>query len=390
MKTVTILGSTGSVGVNTLNVIKAHADRFKVRGLAAAGAHVETFVEQVEAFSPQAVYLHDAPAAAKLSQLYGRRLKVFTAKEGLGAFSAEADADILVAAASGISGLVPVIDALERGRRVALANKEVLVVAGALVIAALKKNPRASLIPVDSEHNAIFQCLQGGDKKEVLQLVLTGSGGPLRQVPAGSFATLSKETVINHPKWKMGKKISVDSATLMNKGLEIIEASWLFDIPVDRIELLIHPEAVVHSMVEFRDGSMIAQLGVTDMRLPIAYALSFPERLDAPAMRLGRELLSQLTFFPPDRGKFPCLDIACAAARRSGSAPCVLSAADEVAVDAFLSDRVPFTQIPRVIEQVLARHRHIESPGLADIQAIHDWAVEEAGKLCGAPVASLK
>lgn len=382
-KTITILGSTGSVGVNTLNVVRSYPDQFKIAGLAAA-SRLDLLKEQIEEFSPQSVYLQDEKAASELSKGYGRRLRIFTQEEGLKTFSASLNSDILVAASSGTSALLAVLEALENGRRVALANKEILVMAGALVMARLEASPKASLIPVDSEHNAIFQCLQGNDVKGVRKLILTGSGGPLRELPRERFSGVSKEVVVNHPKWKMGKKISVDSATLMNKGLEVIEASWLFGLPVEDIDVLIHPEAVVHSMVEFKDGSLLAQLGVTDMRLPIQHALSFPERLDAPSMRLDWKALSQLSFLPPDRKKFPCLDLAYAAARRSGSAPCVLSAADEAAVAAYLDDRIHFLRIPEVIEEVLSRHRHVAEPDLQQIQSIHDWAKEEAEKLCRA------
>lgn len=246
---------------------------------------------------------------------------------------------------------------------------------------ALKMNSKASLLPVDSEHSAIFQCLQGSG--EVEKLILTGSGGPLKDLSRDRFAGISKEVVINHPKWKMGKKISVDSATLMNKGLEMIEASWIFDMPIEKIEVLIHPEAVIHSMVEFRDGSVLAQLGVTDMRLPIQYALSYPERLNvASELKLDFRNIKELTFSQPDRAKFPCLDIALHAAKRSGSAPCVLSAADEVAVGAYLDDRIDFIQIPSIIEKVLANHRHVDNPGLKEIRSIHEWAAEETRRLC--------
>ncbi|MBI3252977.1 MAG: 1-deoxy-D-xylulose-5-phosphate reductoisomerase [Candidatus Omnitrophica bacterium] len=362
-KKVLILGSTGSVGENTLRVIEAFPDRFQVAGLA-AGSNAKRLAEQAAKHRPEGVYLHDS------------------AKGDLSAFCSSVDYDILVAATSGTTALLPVIEALRNGRRVALANKEILVVAGGLVMAALRENPVASLIPVDSEHSAIFQCLGGCRAHGVERLILTGSGGPLREVSSENFPNISKETVVNHPKWKMGKKISVDSATLMNKGLEIIEASWLFDLAIERIEVLVHPEAVVHSMVEFKDGAILAQLGVTDMRLPIQYALSFPERWDSPGLRLDFKELNPLHFYPADRKKFPCLALAIDAAKKSGSAPCVLSAADEVAVRAYLEDQIGFTDIPRVIETVLSHHRHVPDPDLPQIQSIHAWAAEETQKLC--------
>ncbi len=384
-RTVTILGSTGSVGFNTLEVAGRHRASFKVEGLAAAGRRVEMLRKQIDDFHPKAVFLKEETAAVALRREYGKRLRVFTEKEGLRAFTAYLDSDILMAATTGTSGLRSVIDALKRGRRVALANKEILVAAGSLVMSALKKNKKASLIPVDSEHSAIFQCLQGQPRESVRRLILTGSGGPLREIAEAKFGDLTKEDVINHPEWKMGKKISVDSATLMNKGLELIEARWLFDIPVERIDVLIHPEAVIHSMVEFEDGAVMAQLGVTCMKLPIQYAMSFPERLASPPeASIDFHTLKSLSFAPPDRKKFPCLDLAYAAARRSGSAPCVLSAADEVAVGSYLEDGIRFLQIPSIIEKVLSRHRHVPDPGLSEIQSIHEWAVEETKRLCQA------
>ena len=382
-KTLTILGSTGSVGVNTLRVVQGHPEHFEVVGLAAASS-TSLLRQQIEVFRPKAVYLKDQTAAQEIRNSHGSKLQVFTEDrggDGLAEFTGTVDADILMAASAGTTALSSVLDALKNGKRVALANKEILVIAGGLVMETLKASPRATLLPVDSEHNAIFQCLQGSGKAE--KILLTGSGGPLKDMPSDRFAGISKEVVINHPKWKMGKKISVDSATLMNKGLEMIEASWMFDMPIDKIEVLIHPEAVIHSMVEFKDGSVLAQLGVTDMRLPIQYSLSFPERLAvSPELKVDFRKIKALTFSEPDRAKFPCLDIALGAAKSSGSAPCVLSAADEIAVGAYLEDRIDFLQIPSIIEKVLASHRHVANPGLKEIRSIHDWAAEETRRLC--------
>lgn len=381
-QTVTILGSTGSVGLNTLRVIREFPEQFEVVGLS-AGAQSEALAEQVREFMPKAVYLADAAGLSAITKEFGSKLKTFTGPAGLREFSRSLGADILIAASSGTSALYPVLDALEAGKKVALANKEILVIAGSLVMRTLNGNAKASLIPVDSEHSAIFQCLEGVAPGELSRILLTSSGGPLRQMSKESFLTVTKEAVINHPKWRMGKKISVDSATLMNKGLEIIEAAWLFDVPIDKIEVLIHPEAVIHSMVELIDGSVLAQLGVADMRLPIRYALGYPGRLEAKMdLRLDFDKLSTLTFDRPDRQKFPCLDLAYAAARRSGSAPCVLSAADEVAVHAYLEDQIGFVEIPGVIEKVLSRHSHVADPDLESIRSIHDWAVEETKRLC--------
>ena len=381
-KTVNVLGSTGSVGLNTLQVARENTALFRVTGLA-AGTKSDVLEGQIREFSPRAVYLADEQAAMALSAKFGGSLKVFTEKEGLQEFSRFVSADILMAATTGTGALLPVIDALQNGKKVALANKEILVIAGELILASLKAHPDAALVPVDSEHSAIFQCLQGANAGHLEKIILTGTGGPLREVSSEKFHSLTKDDVTNHPKWKMGKKISVDSATLMNKGLEIIEASQLFGLSVDRIQVLIHPEAVIHSMVEFCDGSVLAQLGVTDMKLPIQYALTYPDRVPAPASRkLDFSLMESLHFTLPDRKKFPCLDLAYAVARQAGSAPCVLSAADEVVVGAYLEDKINFLQIPGIIEKVLSRHRTVEKPSLDDIRSIHDWATKETLKLC--------
>lgn len=383
-QSITLLGSTGSIGINTLQVVREHPDLFDIVGLA-AGSNVEILEAQIREFSPKAIFMKDKQAADKIGKVFGCGIEIFTDMDSLRSFCACVNGDILVAATSGTSALVPVIDAVKAGKKVALANKEILVIAGELIMAALKSNPKAALIPVDSEHSAIFQCIQGSTISDIHKLILTGSGGPLREVDAERFATISKESVINHPKWKMGKKISVDSATLMNKGLETIEAVSLFGVSTDRIEVLIHPEAVIHSMVEFNDGSVLAQLGVTDMKLPIQYALTYPERKSVPASRrLDFLEVGKLHFFAPDRKKFPCLDLAFAAAKTSGSAPCVLSASDEIAVNAYLDDKISFIQIPTVIEKVLSSHRWVSTPTLQDIQSIHEWAVEETTRLCQA------
>ena len=380
-KRVVVLGSTGSVGMNTLHVIQANPSFFSVAGLS-AGSNVEVMESQIRQFRPEAVYMKDPQGADKLRAKFPK-LKIYGERDKIHSFVSDLDADILMAASTGTSALLSVLDMLKKGRQVALANKEILVMAGSLVMKTLARNSKARLIPVDSEHSAIFQCLVGADPKDVEKLILTGSGGPLRQIAKENFSKLSKDDVINHPKWKMGKKISVDSATLMNKGLEIIEASWLFALPVEKIEVLIHPEAVIHSMVEFKDGSILAQMGVTDMKLPIQYALSYPERLAVPQnLKLNLAKIGQFNFALPDFRKFPCLKLAYEAAKKSGSAPCVLSAADEVAVEAYLADKIPFVDIPKIIENVLSHHRHITDPDLGQIQSVHEWALERTRKLC--------
>ncbi len=381
-QTVTVLGSTGSVGRNTLAVVRQQDKFFKIAGLA-AGSKADEILQQALEFKPKAIYLDDPQASSSIAKRLPKNIKLFTHKEGVEAFVRYLDADILMAAATGTSSLPAVLSAIRAGKKIAVANKEILVMAGVLLINTLRCHKKACLVPVDSEHSAIFQCLQGQDLPSVDKLILTSSGGPLKDIAASQFKTLTKEFVINHPRWRMGKKISVDSATMMNKGLEIIEAASLFDVPINRIEVLVHPEAIVHSMVSFKDGSTIAQLGVTDMKLPIQYALSYPKRLEVPSeLKLDLAQIGSLHFSSPDKAKFPCLGLAYEAARQSGSAPCVLSAADEVAVSAYLDDKITFVQIPRIIENVMAHHRHIADPDLRDIQEVHAWALEETRKLC--------
>lgn len=379
MRTLTLLGSTGSIGRNTLEVVRRHRDRIRVKGLA-AGSNAALLAEQAAEFGAEHIYLKSGVADYLQA---GGRGRVFSSSEGLEAFVEASDADILLAAASGTESLGPVVSAIRRGRRVAVANKEVLVAAGGLIMEELALNPSAELIPVDSEHSAIFQCLEGHDPDGIERIILTSSGGPLREIPEELFGRLTKQQVLDHPRWKMGPKITVDSATLMNKGLEVIEAAVLFGLPVESVDVLVHPEAVVHSMVEMRDGSILAQLGVTDMRLPIQYALSHPERWTVPpVLRYDFRSGPALSFTSPDARKFPCLGLAYAAGRQAGSAPCVLSAADEIAVGAYLEDRIGFMDIPRIIEKVLATHHHEDRPGLQDILRIHCWAAEETRRLC--------
>lgn len=383
-QTITLLGSTGSVGLNTLQVVREHADKFSVAGLA-SGEKGEGIADQIREFSPRAVYLKNPEVAKKISAEFGSKLKIFTEADGMKSFSQFLDSDILVAGTSGTSALESVLEAIKSGKKIGLANKEILVVAGNLVMDLLRRHKEAKLVPIDSEHSAIFQCLEGSSAERIHKILLTGTGGPLREIPSERFLDIPKEIVINHPKWKMGKKITVDSATLMNKGLEIIEASWLFGVGVDKIEVLIHPEAIIHSMVEFEDGSVLAQLGVTDMKLPIQYALSYPERFGVPSdRRLSLKELGSLHFSAPDTQKFPCLGLAYEVARKAGSAPCVLSAADETAVGAYLEDKIRFVQISQVIEKVLSRHKHVTDPTLDQIENIHEWATQEALKVCQA------
>jgi 1-deoxy-D-xylulose-5-phosphate reductoisomerase len=353
MRTVTILGATGSVGLRTLELVASFPDEFRVGGLAARGSNVDRLADICRKYAPQAVALLDAGAVDRLARaLPAPRPELLRGREGLVTLAREIDADIVLSALVGAAGLLPTMAAIRAGRSVALANKETLVMAGSLMTAAAREH-RVSLLPVDSEHSAVFQCLVGHNRSEVHRIVLTASGGPFREWEPARLRQATPADALRHPTWKMGAKITVDSATLMNKGLEIIEARWLFDVAPEQVAVVIHPQSIVHSMVEYIDGAVIAQLGVADMGIPILYALTFPERRPTPAERLDLVRVGQLTFFPPDERKFPCLALARAALAGGGSASVVLNAANEVAVAAFLDGRLRFTEIAELIERTL-------------------------------------
>lgn len=386
MKRIAILGSTGSIGRSALAVIDAHPERLRVTGLA-AGRNSAAFVDQVERYQPRAISMSSEAALAEVRRALSvpacHRVGVLAhGTRGLAEVATQPDVDIVLCASSGTAALEAVLAAITAGKTIALANKEVLVMAGGLVMETARRHG-VSVLPVDSEHNAIHQCLHGRSPAEVRRLILTASGGPFRDWPAASLDAVTPEHALSHPTWKMGRKITIDSATLMNKGLEVIEARWLFDVPADRIDVVIHPQSVVHSLVELRDGSVMAQLGVTDMRLPIQYAFSYPERWDGalPALDLARA--QRLEFFAPDHARFPCLGLAYRALSAGASHPVVLNAANEVAVAAFLDARLPFPGIPRVIEGALAAHaREASGPlrDLADIRHLDRWAHAFAGE----------
>ena len=376
MKRIVILGSTGSIGANTLKVVEDHPGQFEVVGLAAQ-SNVEKLAEQVRAFRPKKVALRDASRLTDLKRLLGSSGPILLAgEEGVSELAAMEGADTVVVAITGAAALQPVLSAISKGRVIGCANKETLVMAGELVMREIHAR-HAQILPIDSEHSAIFQCLQGHRATQVRRILLTSSGGPLKDVPVTGFEKLTKAKVMNHPRWKMGPKITVDSATMMNKGLEVIEAHWLFGIPVERIEVLVHPEAIVHSLVEFIDGSILAQLGVTDMRIPIQYALTYPERLDSSLPGLDLVTLKRLTFEAPDHRKFPCIGFGYEAGRVGGTLPAVLNAANEACVRAFLEDALPFARIPSVIEKVLGRHRPVAHPTLEEILDSDRWAHEQ-------------
>jgi 1-deoxy-D-xylulose-5-phosphate reductoisomerase len=362
MKRIAILGSTGSIGRQTLDVVDAHPGKFEVVALA-AGSNVELAAEQVAKHHPKVVSVGSEAAARELCATLEQRrrrdknlphLEILFGPEGIERVATHPDAEMVVSAAVGVVGLPATYKAIECGKHIALANKEVLVAAGEVVMAAVKRHG-VELLPVDSEHNAIHQCLRAGKQNEVKRLVLTASGGPFRKTAIAKMARVTPKQALAHPNWKMGQRITIDSATLMNKGFEVIEARWLFGMGLDKIQVVIHPQSTIHSMVEFVDGSILAQLGPTDMRMPIQYALTYPERAPSNGCALDWSTLRKLEFEEVPARKFPCLALAKEALRQGGPLPCALNAADEIAVAAFLARRLPFPGIAAVIERVLER-----------------------------------
>ncbi len=353
MKKLAILGSTGSIGRNCLKVVDSFPGEFQVLGLS-AGDNVEILASQIARYQPEVVSVRSADARGKLTELLrgAKSPEILDGPAGIMNVALHTGVNMLVSAAVGVAGLPATYEAIRRGVNVALANKEVLVAAGALVTAAAKASG-ALLLPVDSEHNGVHQCLRAGTHGEVQRLVLTASGGPFRKTPARELENVTPAQALNHPTWKMGNRITIDSATLMNKGFEVIEACWLFGLLPSQVDVLIHPQSTVHCLVEFVDGSLIAQLAVTDMRLPIQYALTYPDRREGRELRLDLDTLRQLEFERPDRNRFPCLGLAYEAIGKGGVYPCALNAADEVAVAAFLDGKIPFMGIARTIADTL-------------------------------------
>jgi len=381
IKRVAILGSTGSVGVNTLKVLESLQDDFSVEALSTYG-NTKVLAEQIKRFKPKAVAVVDSKKILDLKKRVSLgSTKVFSTLTGVEILAESKRVDVVMLAISGGSALSPLIAAIRAGKRICLANKEALVMAGAIIMRMVKKY-NASIIPVDSEHSAIFQCIRNTDDRKALnKIYLTGSGGPLKDVPKNEFSKLSVKKVLKHPKWKMGPKITVDSATLMNKGLEVIEAKHLFQLPANKIKVLIHPEAIVHSMVEFTDGAILAHMGATDMRLPIQYALGFPKRADKPLISLDFSKAKCLNFYKPNYKKFPCLGLANLACKLGGTYPAVINAADEGVVYAYLKHKIKFTDIPKIIEKVLLKHKYIGEPLLSDIFGADIWAREKTKAL---------
>jgi 1-deoxy-D-xylulose-5-phosphate reductoisomerase len=390
MKRLAILGSTGSIGVTTLDIVGRFPDRFSVVALA-AGKRVERLAEQIRVFRPRLVAVGDAASVAALRRLVPEyRGEILCGGAGLDAVATASEAQLVVSALVGALGLLPTLRAIEAGKDVALANKEVLVVAGELVTRTARSSG-VSLFPLDSEHNAIFQALRGHRRDEVRRLILTASGGPFLRRPRAEFAMVTREDALRHPTWKMGDKITIDSATLMNKGLEVIEAHWLFDMPAEQIDVVIHPQSIVHSMVEYIDGSVIAQMGIPDMSVPISYILAHPDRLAMDHLpRLDLPAAATLEFAEPDREKFACLGLAYRALRSGGTVPAVLNAANEVMVAAFLGGRARFLDIPRVLGEVLDMHAGGPAADVDTLLEADRWARAAAEScLYGAPARSL-
>ena len=384
MRTISILGSTGSIGQSTLSVVDSLKDKFLVAALA-AGRDLERLAKQVARYRPRLVSVaaerNIAPLKERLRDAGLDKLpEIAFGEEGLVAVACLDGVDTVVSATVGAIGFLPTYRALEMGRRVCLANKETLVMAGELMTRAARESG-AELLPVDSEHNALHQCMRGEQVREVKRLILTASGGPFRETPLARMRGATVEEALAHPTWQMGSKITIDSATLMNKGLEVIEAGWLFGFTADRISVAVHPQSIVHSMIEMVDGSIIAQLGVTDMRLMIQYALTYPDRLPTELPPLGLDKLSRLEFFEPDLERFPCLRLAYEAMHEGGTMPATLSAANEIAVASFLDNRVKLMDIPRMIEETMQAHRTQPCSSIEAVLEADQWARSYAEQL---------
>ncbi|MBA4544057.1 MULTISPECIES: 1-deoxy-D-xylulose-5-phosphate reductoisomerase [Thermoactinomyces] len=369
---IAILGSTGSIGRSTLNVIAQHPDEFEVVALA-AGGNVREMVEQARTFKPKLISMATKEAAEQVQREVGQEVRVIYGEDAPVEVASHPEASFVVSAIVGSKGLVPTLAAIRAGKKVGLANKETLVSAGHIVAAEAKKR-QVPLLPIDSEHSAIFQCLNGERISEVRRLIVTASGGAFRDWTREQIENATVEQALKHPNWSMGAKVTIDSATLMNKGLEVIEAHWLFDLPYEKIDVIIHPQSIIHSMVEFQDGAVMAQLGTPDMRVPIQYALSYPNRLPLQTERLDFVALSRLDFRPPDLERFPCLKMAYEAGKTGGTMPTVLNAANEVAVQSFLAGECPFPVIEELVERALSAHEVVHNPTLEEIMEADRWA----------------
>lgn len=377
MQNIAILGSTGSIGISTLDVVRQFPKDFKVIALT-TNSNVKTLYKQIKEFHPELVCVVDPLAGLKLKDMLGAfPVKVLKGIDSLSEVARLKEVEKIVLAVSGAAALSPLLAGLGAGKEIALANKEALVMAGPMLMQ-LAREKKAKIIPIDSEQSAIWQCLSGIEQAKIKTIYLTASGGPLYNKGQASLKNISLKTVLNHPRWSMGKKISVDSATLMNKGLEFMEAMFLFDMPYEKIKILIHPQALIHSMVEFVDGVVLAQLSATDMRIPIQYALFYPQRRPNTLPRIDFYRLKELNFAEPDFKKFPCLGLACKAAIELGTLPAVLNAANEISVDAFLNGKLKFSEIAKAIETVMGRHHNKKNTDLDGVLAADSWARKEA------------
>jgi 1-deoxy-D-xylulose-5-phosphate reductoisomerase len=374
MKRITILGSTGSIGKSTLKVVDANPDRYRVIALT-AGNNIELLQEQIQKYSPLAVAVSQQNHAEILRSRVNKDSKtdIFWGEDGVVRIASMDETDIVVSAISGAAGLLPTYEAICAGKDIALANKETMVMAGSIIMDLAEKKG-VSILPVDSEHSAVFQSLQGHNRADLNRIILTASGGPFREYSLSRLETITPAMALKHPNWEMGRKITIDSATLMNKGLEIIEAKWLFKLERDQIDVLVHPESIIHSMVEYNDGSVIAQMGVPDMMTPISYAMSYPEHLKTNLPRLRLEHIGKLTFFEPDTKKFRCLELAVKALKVGKSMPAVLNGANEIVVASFLENEISFIQLPEIIEETMAKHDPYTVDSIQGVIEADTWA----------------
>lgn len=376
-KKIAVLGSTGSIGTQTLDIVRAFPDKFKISVLT-ANNNWELLLSQAKEFLPKIVVIRNETYYSILKEhLKDYPIEVFSGEKAIEESVKLNEIDIVLTALVGYSGLIPTIEAIKEKKTIALANKETLVVAGEIVTCLAKEN-KVKILPVDSEHSAIFQCLVGEDRKKLRRILLTASGGPFRTTPINQLSAMKAKDALKHPNWKMGAKVTIDSSSMMNKGFEMIEAKWLFDCSPDEIEILVHPQSLVHSMVEFSDGSIKAQLGVPDMRLPISYALGYPERLNDSAETLSISKIAQLNFEKPDFNKFPLLGLAYEVIKIGGNLPCILNAANEVGVKAFLDDKIKFTDLSEIVEYTLSQVQEIQNPTLADLIQTNRESIEKA------------
>ena len=377
MKKIVILGSTGSIGVTALRVIRQNPEKYKVVGLT-AGRNVRLLLRQIAEFKPKAVaVLQEKDKEWLKSEVQDQFIEVYSGEEGFVKVATIAESDIVISSIMGAAGLIPTFSAIKAGKDIALANKETIVMAGPIVVEEVKKRG-VFIIPVDSEHSAIFQSIQGHPKDDIKRVILTASGGPFKDASLEEMANVTPEQALKHPNWKMGKKITIDSATMMNKGLEVIEARWLFDIPVDKIDILVHPQSIVHSMVEYKDGSIIAQLGIPDMSIPISYALSYPHHVENDLPSLELDKIKVLSFEKPDLKRFKCIRLAYEAIKIGGSMPAVMNGANEVAVEAFLRKEIGFLDIPDIIERVMSVHEPFPVDSIASVMEADRWARQKA------------